>query len=73
MAANGAAKDLCPTTREVLLSEGIGAHSAVMTEIKGGISHALAMLRAMANKKFDEIGGIEARAVDRVLGTLPQG
>ncbi len=64
------ADDLSPTTREVLLSEGIAAHQTVMVESKGNIGHQNALLRAMALKKFDEVGSIEARAVDRVLGEI---
>lgn len=62
--------DLCSTSREVLLTEGISAHQTVMVESKGNIGHQNALLRAMALKKFDEVGSIEARAVDRVLGTI---
>jgi len=62
--------DLSPTVREVLISEGIAAHQTVMVESKGNIGHQNALLRAMALKKFDEVGSIEARAVETVLGKI---
>jgi len=62
--------DLSPTVREVLITEGIGAHQTVMTESKGNIGHQNALLRSMALKKFDEVGSIEARAVETVLGKI---
>lgn len=62
-----AAPDVCRTSREVLVSEGLTAHQTIMTESKGNIIHDNALLRKMALKKFDEVGSIEARAVDRVL------
>jgi hypothetical protein len=50
-----------------LLREGVSAHQSLMTESKGNIQHSNNMLRSMANKKFDEVGSVESRAVDRVL------
>jgi len=62
--------DISPTGREVLISEGIAAHQILMTEAKGNISHDMGLLRKIALKKFDEVGSIESRAVDKVLGKL---
>lgn len=50
-----------------LLREGVSGHQTIMLESKGNIQHGNAMLRAISNKKFDEVGSTEARAVDRVL------
>ena len=51
-----------------LLREGVSAHQSIMVESKGNIQHSNNLTRLMANKKFDEVGSIESRAVDKVLG-----
>lgn len=54
-----------------LLREGVSAHQLIMLESRGNIQHSNNLARLMANKKFDEVGSIESRAVDRVLtGTV---
>ena len=62
-----------PCAKQVFVQEGIGAHQLVMTESKGNIGHQNALLRAVSLKKFDEVGSIESRAVDRVLAGVTGG
>jgi len=50
-----------------LIREGVSAHQLMMTESKGNIQHSNNLTRLIAAKKFDEVGSIESRAVDRVL------
>lgn len=64
------AADISPTGREILVSEGLAAHQTLMTESKGNIIHDNGLLRKIALKKFDEVGSIESRAVDKVLDNL---
>ena len=59
--------DLAPEVAGEIARAGVSVHQLLMTESGGNIMHANQVLRSIANKKFDEIGGIEARAVDRVL------
>lgn len=62
--------DISPTAREAVVMEGITSHQLIMTESKGNIQHDNGLLRKIALKKFDEVGSIESRAVDRVLDTI---
>ncbi|MGB0888745.1 MAG: hypothetical protein ACPGWS_00550 [Solirubrobacterales bacterium] len=59
--------DLPPGVAAELLREGVSGHQTIMLESKGNIQHANSMLRSIGNKKFDEVGSTESRAVDRVL------
>ncbi len=54
-----------------LLREGVATHQQMMLESKGNIQHSNNLARLSANKKFDEVGSIESRAVDMILAGGP--
>ena len=51
----------------MLKAEHLEAQTLVMTEIKGNVANSNNLLRLSATKKYDEVGSIESRAVDKVL------
>ena len=48
-------------------AEHLQAQTLVMTEIKGNVINSNNLTRLVVTKKFDEVGSIESRSVDKVL------
>ena len=48
-------------------AEHLQAQTLIMTEIKGNFINSNNLTRLTVTKKFDEVGSIESRAVDKVL------
>lgn len=60
-----------PNIKAQIQTEGAGAHSQHMLELKASRGVSNAIVRYSAAKQFDEPGAAEARAIDKVLN-LPK-
>lgn len=56
-----------PACRAELVHEGLGAHQAIMTLIKGGLAHTAMLLQAVTVKQLNQVDPIESAAVLKVL------
>lgn len=61
------AVDLPEGLGSALLNESVSAHSSNMAEIRANIQFSNNLLRAIASKKFDEVGAIESSGAKRAI------
>lgn len=61
--------DLPEGVGTTLLNQAVQTHQFLMTESQGNIQHANAALRAVANKKFDQLDSVEAQSNRAVTNT----
>ena len=64
--------DLQDGVGQALLNQAVQNHQVLMNETIGNIQNANAIVRAVANKKLDEVGTLEAQA-SRAVTVTPIG